>query len=114
MKTLADLKKHAHLYDWSLLSNSWYKEVPFFQSQYRTVARVQSSKLSLNTVKDGKLSESWIDLPKASELTMAINDDCTITLIIARVCKGCYGEPDKIHTMVYRLRPNLLKIESAA
>jgi hypothetical protein len=114
MKTLADLKKHAHLYEWALVSNSWYKEVPEFQAEYRSVARVQSSKLSLNTVKDGQQCESWLDFPKASELTMTINDDCTTTLIIARVCKGFHGEPDKIHTMIYRLRPNLLKIESAA
>lgn len=113
MKTLAELKKQIHLFELSLAHNSWYKTVPEFQQVWRSVARVQSGKFSLNTIKDGKLSESWIDFPKASEMTLTI-ENCLIYLTIERVIPGGFGVEDSTHTMIYKLRPNLNLLDHTA
>jgi hypothetical protein len=108
MKTLADLKKHAHIYEWALTHNSWYKSVPNFQSAWRSVARVLSNKLALNTIKDGLTIEGWIYFPKASELTIS-HDSCHYIITINRVIPADpnMGREESIHTMQYHLRPNL-------
>jgi hypothetical protein len=115
MKTLSDLKKHAHIYEWALVSNSWFKQVPDFQASYRTVTRVQSTKLALKTIKDGVISESWIDFPKASELTITLKD-CEYILTINRIIPADLNmqREESIHTMVYKLRPDLASIGVAA
>lgn len=107
MKTLADLKKTAHKYEWALVSNSWYKQVPEFQAAYRKVSRVQSSKLALETIKDGQSMDSWIDFPKASELEIRHICLSHYDLTIRRVIEADerMQRPESIHTMVYKLKP---------
>lgn len=107
MKTLSDLKKNASLYEWELISNSWFKELPKFQRTFRKVGRTLSSKFSLLTDKnnDGKLIESWIDFPKASELQILkmTNDETLYTILIKRDC----GKDQPIHEMTYLLKKSI-------
>lgn len=113
MKTLSDLKKHIHIYELSLIHNSWYKSVPEHQTAWRSVARVKSNKFSLNTMKDCLTTESWLDFPKASELTLKI-ENCEIIMTIKRVIHGGFGVEDSTHTMIYKLRPNLNTLDNIA
>jgi hypothetical protein len=69
MKTLSDLKRNAKLYTWKLIYNSWYPVAPH-QSHPRKVARIQGDKFSLQTLHNGKASESWLDWPKAKDLSI--------------------------------------------
>ena len=106
--TLAQLKREADIWEWSLLENSWYKSVPEFQRAWRKVGSKNTVGFTLLTLKDGKINESSIDWPKASEIEITYSDNHDGWLVqINRVCKGAWGEPDKIHTMIYQLRPNL-------
>jgi hypothetical protein len=100
MKTLADLKRNAHLYLWSLKENSWFKQVPTFQAAYRKVGRVQSSKLSLWTDKGNQLTESWIDFPSAKELEIVSLNENEFRLIMTREV----GQFDPDHIMIYELK----------
>lgn len=115
MKTLADIKRDAAKYEWSLTANSWYKSVPEFQSAYRRVSRLQGSKFALATIKDGQESDSWIDFPKASEITLRHNGLSSYTLTINRIIPGNpnMDRPESVHTMVYQLRP-ILELFKAA
>ncbi len=38
MKTLADLKRQAKYFEWKLTSNSFYKNIPEHQANYRRVS----------------------------------------------------------------------------
>jgi|HubBroStandDraft_3_1064219.scaffolds.fasta_scaffold900970_1 hypothetical protein len=100
MKTLADLKRNAHLYLWSLKENSWFKQIPTFQAAYRKVGRVQSSKLSLGTDKGNQLTESWIDFPKSSELQLINLGQERFAIIIKCDC----GSDRPPHIMIYELK----------
>lgn len=115
MKTLADIKREANKYEWSLTSNSWYQSVPEFQSAWRKVSRLQSNRLALKTLKDGTESDSWIDFPKASEITIQHNGLSSYTLTINRIIPGNpnMDRPDSVHTMTYALRP-ILELFKAA
>jgi hypothetical protein len=104
MKTLADLKRNCHLYKWRLVHNSWYKEVPPHQSEYRTVNTVSTRGFTLNTCKDGSWTQSHVDFPKAKELYMGTNDDGSINLIITRRMEN-EATPD--HQMVYKLEQHI-------
>lgn len=99
MKTLADLKRTAHLYEWSLVHNSWFKDVPSFQREFRRVTKLQSKSFAIGIVKNGELLDSWQDFPKSSELRIEHNGDL-ITLTITR---DCGDRP--AHVMQYILRP---------
>jgi hypothetical protein len=99
MKTLADLKRNATNYVWSLKENSWFKQVPQHQRDYRKVGRLLSNKLSFITNINGEQKESWIDFPKATEMQLTpINDDM-YCLIIKR---DCGDKPP--HIMIYELK----------
>jgi hypothetical protein len=111
MKTLADLKRDSHKYEWSLTFNSWYasQPVPEYQIAYRKVSRVQSSRLALITIKDGIEKESWMDFPKASELTIRHNGLSSYTLTFKRIIPANPNmqRAETVHTMEYQLRPIL-------
>ena len=70
MKTLADLKRNANKFQWSLVKNSWFDGIPEHQKAYRDIGTVQTQRFTLLTNKDGELIESWMDWPKANELTI--------------------------------------------
>src|SRR5574338_1087276 len=108
MRTLSDLKKHAHLYEWSLIKNSWYKTVPDYQAQWREVTSTNTVGIRLKTIKNGEVIHGFLDWPKASELTIAIND-CMVIVTINRIIPAdCnMDRQESIHTMQYHLRPNL-------
>lgn len=102
MKTLADLKRDATKYEWSLTSNSWFKEIPAFQKASRRVALVQSNKMAFKTIKDGKETLSWIDFPKASELFICCEETQQLLgVIIIMITRKCGDRPD--HVMTYML-----------
>ena len=105
MKTLADLKRNAHKYQWQLTKNSWYENIPEFQAVPRKVATVQSSKFSLLTIKNGVESESWIDFPKAGELTIQHNGLSVYDITIKRELQSYADGSIQYHIMKYRLSP---------
>jgi len=100
MKTLKDLKQTAHKYEWSLISNSWYQNVPSQQAEPRRVGRVATQRMTLLTVKNGENKESWLDFPKASELSISHYGLSTYKLTITKPNDN--REP---HVMVYMLKP---------
>jgi len=107
--TLSKLKETAELYEWALVHNSWFQSVPDFQSSWRKVNSKNTVGLTLLTYhasNNGKATASHIDWPKASETTIT-HDSCHWVVTINRVCKGGHGISDKVHTMIYHLRPNL-------
>ncbi len=104
MQTLSDLKKNCANYEWALIENSWSKCVPDFQKCFRKVGRVQSQKFTLLTIKNGVESESWVDFPKASELTIQRNIhnlSDSYTIFFTRKC----GENQPDHVMCYLIKP---------
>lgn len=103
MKTLADLKRDASKYQWSLIKNSWYDGIPEYQLAFRDVGRVQGSKFSLWTNKDGSLCESWVDFPKASDLTIEAVMAHGICMGYEVTFKRHVGKAEP-HTMIYWLR----------
>ena len=100
MKTLKDLKQTAHKYTWSLTSNSWYQNVPSRQAEPRRVGRVATQRMTLLTTKNGETQESWLDFPKASELSINHYGLSKYKLTITRPIDN--REP---HVMVYMLAP---------
>lgn len=102
MKTLADLKRTCHLYKWKMLHNSWFKNVAPHMAEYRTVASVQSNGLYLNTCRNGERSKSFLEFPKAKELTIKHDGD-VIELVIYREFDN--GMPP--HQMIYRLEQHI-------
>lgn len=113
MKTLKDLKQNAHKYEWSLVKNSWYENVPEFQKAYRKVGRVLTNKFSLLTLKNGIESESWIDLPKASELQIKHFGLDFYEITIERVINEFHDGSIQYHVMKYKLKP-ILELFNAA
>jgi len=110
MKTLADLKRNAKNYVWSLKENSWFKQIPQFQRDWRSVSIVQSTKMAFDTNKDGIKTQSWMDFPKASELQIIPLGNDMFTIIIKQVCEQTDNDiqhwgkkPD--HIMIYELKP---------
>lgn len=101
MKTLADLKRNAANYKWSLIVNSWFGEVPEFQQVFRKVGRVRTSDFSLLTNKDGVVKESWINWPKAKELTITQLETGNYHVEMKFDC----GSDRPVHVMAYQLNP---------
>jgi hypothetical protein len=107
MKTLSDLKKTAHKYEWLLTHNSWYSTPGVASDQWRTVSAVLTNKMSLNTLINGVIKQSWIDFPKASELTIKHLGLNAYELTINRIIKAdpWMDRPESVHTMIYKIRP---------
>jgi hypothetical protein len=105
MKTLSDLKRNCANYNWSLQSNSFYAEVPDHQKSYRRVSCVQSTKFALETRKDEHMVDSWVNFPKASELTITPSGNHFI-VTINRALEGNFSIPSSVHTMIYLLQSN--------
>lgn len=104
MKTLADLKRNANKFQWSLIKNSWFGAIPEHQLGFRDVGTMKTIEFSLLTNKNGELTDSWIEWPKASELTMH-------KVIAHGICMGYEvtftrdtGAVNP-HVMIYWLRP---------
>lgn len=97
MKNLADLKRTCHLYKWKLKYNSWFKDVPAHQSDFRTISEVTRRGFYLNTYQNGELTKSFCDFPKAKELEILQNEN-GFTIKIKR--------PDEYanHMMVYEIQ----------
>ena len=115
MKTLSDLKRDCRNFKWSLVSNSFYKDIPSFQAEFRRVSIVKSTKFALETKRDEHTIDAWLDFPKASELTIKKIDcvggnwagcDHDYEITINRILKGNFSIPDSVHTMVYHLIPD--------
>lgn len=72
MKTLADLKREAKNYTWEMYYNSWFggylKPGQKFYGLQRKVLKTQSNSLRLESPTSN--GGSWLDWPKASELTI--------------------------------------------
>ncbi len=102
MKTVTDLKRLCIDYQFKLFENSWFKNLPVFQQEWRRVGRVQTNSFTLMTDKtgDGNETESWIDFPKASEMQLIKIGENHYTLIIKRNC----GADKPPHIMIYELR----------
>lgn len=101
--TLAQLKRQADIWEWSLLANSWYSSVPDFQKAWRKVGSKNTVGFTLLTEKDGKISESSLDWPKASEVEIVYSYSHKGYLV--QITRKCGDRPD--HIMIYALRPNL-------
>lgn len=73
MKTLADLKRNAINYTWEMYYNSGFggylKPGDKFYGLRRKVLKVQSNSLSLQSPLDIN-KPSWLEWPKATELTI--------------------------------------------
>lgn len=108
MKTLADLKREGHLFEWSLQHNSWYATVPDFQKAWRPMSKSNTLAFYLKTNKNGLECDSLIYWPKASELTIK-QDGLQYVLTIERKIPADpnMDREESIHTMIYFLRPNL-------
>ncbi len=111
MKTLADLKRNCVNYEFKLCENSWFKQLPVFQKEYRKVGRVQSNRFTLLTDKNGngELIESWLDFPKASEIQLIPLNDSQYCLIIKQECEQSEYDIEHFgkkppHIMIYELR----------
>jgi len=98
MKNLADLKRNANRFKWSMVSNSWFNQVPEFLNQFRTVSRLQTQRIAFNTIKDGMARESWTDFPKAKNLEIVALDNGDYHLTFK-------GDNEKDCTLVYLLKP---------
>jgi hypothetical protein len=107
MKSISDLKRNVSIYEFKLVSNSWYKTVSSHQSAWRKVKSVLATKFSLLTEREDGIQESWINFPKRSEVEFkAIPcEGVHFELIITRKIEG-----SKPHVMVYWLRPDLESI----
>jgi hypothetical protein len=107
MKTLADLKRNLHNCEFKLFENSWYKQLPEFQAQWRKVGKVNSVGFTLLTDKqgNGEYSHSHIDYPKASEIQLIqLNEEKThFTLIIKRDCYTKHQVTVE-HIMIYEIK----------
>ena len=108
MNTLKDLKQSAHKYEWTLIHNSWFADIPSSQATARRVSRVLSTKLAFKTIKDGVESESWLDFPKSSELSIKQFGLSVYEITIER------KHGDKSHVMKYRLSPIYELFQQAA
>ena len=104
--TLAELKRTAEHFEWALVHNSWYPQVPDYQAQWRAVTRKNSVGMKLKTFKNGEFMEGSIDWPKATEV-MIKHDSCHWVVTINRLCGGHGNIAESTHTMIYHLRPNL-------
>lgn len=70
MKTLADLKRNAANYKWELMHNSWFPNSNKLKYP-RIVTMTDSVKIGLGTVmEDGEVKTSYLEWPKAKELTI--------------------------------------------
>ena len=98
MKTLADLKRQAKNYEWSMLSNSWFKTVPDFLVRFRKVEQTGSRDITFETIKNGVKTYSGTAWPKAKllEITQheAIEGGFYVTF---------HGETEKDCTLKYLL-----------
>ena len=72
MKTLSDLKREANNYTWEMYYNSWFggylQPGHKFYGKQRKVLKVQSNSLCFEI--EGQKTGSWLDWPKARELTI--------------------------------------------
>lgn len=105
MKTLKDLKSNANKFKWSLIKNSWYQSVPDFQKSPRKVGQVLTNKFSLITIKNGVESESWLDFPKAKELSINKFDNGVYEITINKILQEYADGSIQYHLMIYRLYP---------
>lgn len=97
MKNLSQLKLNATRFKWSMLSNSWFDQVPECLKDFRIVSRVLTNKISFVTIKDGMSKESWVDFPKAKNLHIQLLD-CGDYILTFK------GENDKECTLQYLLK----------
>lgn len=111
MKTLADLKREAKNYTWEMYYNSLFggylQPKHKFYGLQRRVNKIQSNSLAFE-YKESKSGLSWLDWPKASELS-----------ITNKICVGgqekiaghgeyivsITPEDEKECTLYYHLRP---------
>ena len=120
MKTLADLKRNAHIYEWAMTKNSWYTALESRVTEWREVAETTTKQIGFKTKKvltDGTIipTTSWLDWPKASELTIT-QEGCHYVVTINRTIPADPNMQRKetIHTLQYHLRPNLKLIGISA
>ena len=80
MKTLADLKRQASNYTLEMYFNSWATKdgfLPVGHKLYglrREVGKLQTNRMAFKSPTDSGLS--WLEFPKASELTITDNVIC--------------------------------------
>lgn len=103
MKTLADLKRNADKYLWSVNFNSWFKEIALHQREFRSVAIKQSNSIGFATIIKGENKISWMDWPKASELEIEPINNWFDNSYRVTITRKIENRPD--HVMIYELKP---------
>lgn len=109
MKTLADLKRQAKNFEWSLQYNSWFPHSTHLK-EYRKVAHISSVSIGFHIRKaDGLQAISYLDWPKAKQLSIcdvttaffeSEKDRFSYKLTLTRDCAD-----NQLHTMIYHLKP---------
>lgn len=98
MKTLADLKRDAQNYEWSMIHNSWFTNTNNLKS-FRKVACKNNVGLGFETIRsNGEKAISYLDWPKAKELHITKIDNESYHVMIASLCR------DKEHVILYELK----------
>lgn len=95
MKTLAELRRHAKNFQWSMIKNSWAETILPELKCFRDVAEVTTKYIAFYTPKNGVHEISYINLPKAKDLRIeecthenekglcvTFTDDCVITYFL--------------------------------